>query len=59
MQTQASKLYHQTRIPSHTMQCAATIRVLMYLGSRYPETIVKRHRARATDAMLKLEEKMH
>ena len=59
MHTQASKLYRETRIPTHTMQCGATMRVLMYLGSRYPAVIVDRHRAQATNAMLKIEEKMH
>ena len=59
MHTQSSQIYHTTRIPSHTMQCAATLRTLQYLGTHYPKSIVDRHRERAVDAMLRIEKSFH
>lgn len=59
MHTQSSQIYRSTRIPSHTMQCGATLRTLMYLGTQYPKDIVDRHRERATDAMLRIEKSLH
>jgi hypothetical protein len=45
MHTRASQIYRQTRIPGHTAQFAALVRVMTYLLSRYGDTPEHRQRA--------------
>ncbi len=59
MHTQASKIYRSTRIPSHTQQCAASMRVLMYLNTRYTRTATERHQQRISKALLHVEKSLH
>lgn len=59
MHTQSSRIYRDTRIPAHTQQCAASMRVLMYFHGKYPLEATQRHHERILGALLHIEASLH
>ena len=57
MHTHASRLYIQTRIPTHSAQMAALARVIIYLATRYGQQRTARHRTRVVAAVNHFEAK--
>ena len=55
MHTQASRIYHTRRIPTHSVQFFATACVCKYLSSRYSERLLTKHRERILQAIKRLE----
>jgi hypothetical protein len=55
MHTQASQIYREQRITSHTVQFRATMMVMCHLNKRYGSDRVKRHSERAVVAIRRME----